>query len=239
MENSRLGCLTRSGLYMAFAAAAIFVAVMIFQGNVLFSPGPLNAQVGKPLGDVSSHAAIGGHCDSCHAPFWSSAGMSALCLSCHTEIVSEQSDPQTLHGALEKGGIKGLCWTCHPEHGGANASLTLINPPNFPHSQLGFPLDGKHAVIRCSACHAKNVYSKLPFDCKSCHPTPASHVGQFPNTCETCHTSNDWSASFNHPRSCGRVDCLNHHRATCADCHPKDYSTSTCTKCHRNNPGED
>jgi hypothetical protein len=242
VEKSRLGCLTRSGLIIAVLAILVLSAVLILWGGVLFTPGPLNAQSGKPLGGVSSHAAIGSRCSTCHAPFWDAAGMASLCMKCHTDIAAQQFNSQTLHGSLLAGGMSGSCWTCHPDHRGANAALTFIDPAHFSHANLGYPtpflLTGAHVGVACTRCHANNIFNNTPRDCASCHPEPASHVGQFSTDCVQCHSTSNWNSNFVHPDSCGRVNCLDHHRATCADCHPVNYSTATCTKCHRNNnPG--
>lgn len=242
MENSRLGCLTRSGLIIAALAVLILSTVTITWGGALFSPGLLNAQAGKPLGGVGSHAALGTRCSTCHAPFWDVAGMADLCMKCHSDIAAQQFEPQSLHGSLLAGGMSGSCWTCHPDHRGANAALTFIDPVHFSHDKLGyptpFPLTGAHVGVACIKCHANNIFINTPRDCVSCHPEPASHVGQFSSNCVQCHSTGNWNANFNHPNACGRRGCLNHHRATCADCHPVSDSTATCTKCHRNNnPG--
>jgi hypothetical protein len=242
VDNSRFGCLTRSGIMVAILAFICLAALTIFKSNLLFMPGALNAQTGKPLGGVSSHAEIGGRCATCHAPFWNRPGMASLCINCHTDITAQQADPQTLHGALIQGGMNGSCWSCHPDHRGTTASLTFIDPAHFSHDKLGsptpFPLTGAHISVACAKCHVNNVFTGTPTDCASCHPEPASHIGQFSGACTQCHSTNNWNADFNHPQACGRGSCLNHHRATCADCHPVNDSTATCTKCHRNNnPG--
>ena len=242
MDNSRPGCLPRSGIIIGGLTIIILAAVLIFLGSGLFSPGPLNAQTGKPLGGVTSHAAIGARCSTCHAPFWSGTGMASLCVNCHTDITAQQSNPQTLHGSLIQGGMTGSCWSCHPDHRGTNAAMTFIDPAHFSHDKLGspapFPLTGAHIGLACARCHVNNVFAGTPANCASCHPEPASHIGQFNGACSQCHTTSNWNANFNHPEACGRGSCLNHHRATCADCHPVNDSTATCTKCHRNNnPG--
>jgi hypothetical protein len=242
VDNSRIGCLTRSGIVFAILTTVVLAIELILQGNMLFSPGPLNAQAGKPLGGVTSHAETGRHCEACHAPFWSATGMADLCMKCHTDIAAEQFNLQSVHGSLVQGGMSGSCWTCHPDHRGANSSLTFIDPAHFSHDKLGFPnpfpLTGAHIGLACTKCHVNNVYTGTPNDCVSCHPEPASHIGKFNTACAQCHSTKNWNANFKHPNSCGQVDCLNHFRATCADCHPVNYSTATCTKCHRdNNPG--
>jgi hypothetical protein len=168
--------------------------------------------------------------------------MASLCVNCHTDITAQQSDPQTLHGSLIQGGMNGSCWSCHPDHRGTNAAMTFIDPAHFSHDKLGsptpFPLTGAHIGLACARCHVNNVFAGTPATCASCHPEPASHIGQFNGACSQCHTTSNWNANFNHPEACGRGSCLDHHRATCADCHPVNDSTATCTKCHRNNnPG--
>ncbi len=242
MNKYHLGCFTLSGLIFAVLSIVILVALMGFQGNVLFSPGSLNAKSGAPLKGVSSHAELGSKCSACHAPFWQGAGMANLCLDCHNEIVAQQKNPQSLHGALFQGGISGSCWICHPDHHGTTTAVTVVNTAHFPHDKLGypvpFPLTGAHRVVPCDRCHPNNAYKGAPTDCVSCHPEPSSHVGLFGSTCGQCHTTANWKATFDHPDSCGRVNCLHHDHATCADCHPDNYTTGTCTKCHRdNNPG--
>lgn len=242
MENSRLGCLTRSGLIMAALTVIILSAILLFLGGAPFLPGPLNTQAGKLLGGVTSHAALATQCPACHAPFWSATGMAALCMKCHTDIASQQFDPQTLHGSLLQGGVSGSCWSCHPDHRGTNASLTFVDPLHFSHDKLGyptpFPLTGAHVGVACTRCHVNNIFINTPRDCVSCHPQPASHIGQFSTNCVQCHSTSNWNANFNHPNACGERGCLNHHRATCADCHPVNDATATCLKCHRtNNPG--
>ena len=240
MENSRFGCLTRSGIIFAIATTVVLAVVFIWQGAVFFSPGPLNAQAGKNVGGVTSHAQIGSHCETCHAPFWSSTGMSTRCLKCHTDVAAELTQPTTFHGALLVNGGSDACWNCHPDHLGATASLIKVDPAHFSHDNLGnppFSLTGAHVALACTRCHANNVFTGAPTDCVSCHPEPADHTNQsFSTDCTQCHTTINWNANFNHPDACGRGSCLSHHGATCADCHPVDDSTATCTKCHRNNP---
>jgi len=111
VDNSRIGCLSRSGIIFAVLTTVILTVMVLWQDNVLYSPGPLNAKAGSSLGGVTSHAEIGGRCGTCHAPFWSGPGMANLCLNCHTDIVTQQLDPQLLHGSLLQGGISGSCWT--------------------------------------------------------------------------------------------------------------------------------
>ena len=242
MDNSRPGFITRSGIIIAALTVVVLAGLVIFRSNLLFMPGALSTKTGQSLGGVTSHAAIGARCGACHAPFWSTAGMATLCVNCHSDITAQQSNPATLHGSLIQGGMSGSCWSCHPDHRAATAALTFINPAHFSHANLGspipFPLTGAHISVACVKCHVNNVFAGTPTTCASCHPEPASHIGQFNGACSQCHSTSNWNADFNHPQACGRGSCLTHHGATCADCHPVNDSSATCTKCHRNNnPG--
>jgi hypothetical protein len=231
MENSRLGCLTSSGIITASATFVILAVVLIFQGGVLLSPGALNAQPGKQLGGVASHAEIGGRCESCHAPFWDAAGMAGRCLNCHTDIAAQQTDPNTLHGSLLQKGTSGACRTCHPDHRGADASLILIDPAHFPHDKVGFSLVGKHALLKCSACHINNSFSKLAVDCYACHAKDDKHTGQFGTNCATCHTSLGWlPASFDHNLTPFPLTGA-HLSLGCSACHANNVFKGTPTEC--------
>ena len=301
MEKSPpLGCFTASGLIGTVLTLLIVSGLFFINQGILFSPGELNAQSGSPLGGVPSHAATGGQCNLCHVPFWSTASMSSRCIACHTDVAAQWQDPTSLHGALGLTNSLLACRTCHPDHRGATASLTIVDhnlftfkltgahvnvsctschinnvykgtpadcnschakqdahsgqfgtncgschstsawkPASFDHSSSGFPLTGKHASLTCAQCHTGKVYTKLSTDCVTCHPEPSVHAGEFGTNCVQCHTTSNWNATFNHPGGCDG-NCANHRGATCADCHPVNYSTAVCTKCHdSNNPGSD
>ena len=64
-----------------------------------------------------------------------------------------------------------------------------------------FPLTGFHATLTCAQCHTNNNYTTLPTTCYGCHQadftgtTNPSHVAAgFPTTCDTCHTTTDWTS---------------------------------------------
>jgi hypothetical protein len=97
-EKKPYGCLTVPGLVTAFLTVLVVVAVGLARGGMLFSPGPLNAQAGAKLGNISSHADLGRSCSACHAFFWEKGTMADHCVECHTDVASQQKDPSTLHG---------------------------------------------------------------------------------------------------------------------------------------------
>jgi len=164
-------------------------------------------------------------CGGCHTGARSIADLKSTsqgCDSCH-----QKNDPH--NGQFGKD-----CGACHTTAG--------WTPATFDHNLSSFKLTGAHVNVTCAKCHLNNIFKGTPTDCASCHADPAFHAGLFKNTaCDQCHNTNAWaSASFNQPHpSCGERNCLQHHRATCADCHPVNLMTSTCLKCHDSNtPGE-
>ena len=136
--NKPLGCLSRSGIIAALLTWILLLAVGIVWRGAPFSSGPLNAQTsGVQLGGVRSHAELGQQCSACHPAPWSRDRMSDRCLACHTDVGLQLEDTGTLHGALMAiGGIQ-ACYACHPEHGGVDAPLTIVESERFPHEAQG------------------------------------------------------------------------------------------------------
>ena len=100
IEKKPYGCLTIPGLATALAVILVVVGVGVVKGGILFSPGPLNAQVAASLGGATSHADLSNNCSTCHAFFWQAgATMSDRCMACHTDVATQRQDPATLHGS--------------------------------------------------------------------------------------------------------------------------------------------
>lgn len=144
---------------------------------------------------VGAHAAV--QCQQCHKKTWADGTAIqftkmefASCASCHT-------DPH-------KGKFKQACDQCHTP-----ASWQQIKGKLFNHSFTQFPLKGKHALLKCEQCHAKNKKDKnaageIGFkitqfkECKNCHAD--AHAEQFGHRadggrCESCHTENGFTPS--------------------------------------------
>ena len=140
MQNNRLGCLTSTGIVAALLTIAVIVGFVLFNGNQMFSPGPLNAQAGEEtLGGVTSHAQIQ-DCSTCHAGLRPSDRMADHCVTCHTEIAAQMMDVAKLHGSITKKSPALACRDCHPDHRGSTAALTELGENTFPHEALGFSL---------------------------------------------------------------------------------------------------
>src|SRR5512146_1157626 len=103
MARRPLGCF--SGPALAAVALTIFAIVgsARLNGGMLFSPGALSAQsTGIVLGNVGSHAEIGGQCDACHPAPWDSDTMADRCLACHTDVRGQFAQVGSRHAAYAK-----------------------------------------------------------------------------------------------------------------------------------------
>ncbi len=245
----RLGCLTPLGLLVAFVALVVVVGVTVVKGGVLFSPGPLNAQTGEPKGGVRSHAEIQ-ECGRCHAPFWSVDTMADRCMDCHTQVRDEILNSQGLHGRLVKDQGRLSCRTCHTEHRGPQAALTILDPATFPHEVVGFSLQAHQAwpsgqPFVCTDCHVQRLTAFEPGTCVECHRDldaafVRDHQRAFGEDCLACHDGVDRFSDFVHNRDTGFPLEGAHARAACADCHQGDTTLvalqetpNTCFDCHQ------
>lgn len=179
--------------------------------NAQISPGPL----------ARAHQSLEGatNCAQCHG--LKREPMSQLCLACHKEIASLQRDARGFHGREAKASKK-ECAQCHPDHAGVN--FALIEWPggsatSFDHRKAGWPLEGKHAETKCSACHTRDFRTAptatlsprkssagwvgLLTECNACHRNDDVHRGSLTARCETCHTAKEWTSAplFNHDDS--------------------------------------
>lgn len=79
------------------------------------------------------------------------------------------------------------CGDCHT----ASAWKPLAERPSFDHGRdAGFVLDGRHARLRCVACHTALRFEApraAPEQCAACHQDP--HRGRLSSDCARCHDS--------------------------------------------------
>ncbi len=235
MENKQFGFITTSGILAGLLTALFVVGIGLAYGGVLFNPGPLNAQAGASMGGVTSHADLQGKCAGCHTAFWEKAKMADRCVVCHADIRTQLQDPASLHGIFQNVFTDSACRSCHPEHRGISAPLTVLNQNNFPHEKFGYPLVGMHLTTNCAGCHANNVYSGAPVDCYSCHASRDIHAGKYGANCSACHTPAGWSqVNFDHNLSAFKL-IGKHANIGCTDCHVNNDFTNTptdCNSCH-------
>lgn len=177
-------------------------------------------------------------CNSCHqvpgmALVFSPQGPGD-CVACH------QDDYDRVHG----GSFTTTCADCHSQQ---NWDLA-----DFDHAQFtGFALLGRHAKLRCNACHVVPGYqltTPAPAstdDCVVCHQADydREHGGSgYPTTCAQCHTTNDWDADLRHDSRFFPIFSGAHRDRwdSCADCHvvSNDFSSFTCLQCHAHNQAD-
>ena len=154
-------------------------------------------------------------CAQCHGKDRQKlAGVKQIsCATCHTPVHGDQFGRD--------------CETCH--------KLTKFSDvPKFDHGRTLFPLDRRHAAVRCTSCHDATRGARLDPNCRSCHGDP--HRGRTLLDCGECHRADRWSlVRFDHDRS--EFPLRGRHFTTpCRDCHTNDQFTGVrteCVSCHR------
>ena len=249
MRTNRLGCLSGTGILAALITALVIAGYAYARGGLMYSPGPLNAQAGRALGGVTSHAQTGGDCEACHTAPWDSASMADRCTSCHSQIADQMRDVATVHGTLLHNDPALGCRHCHPEHRGPDASLTLMDSASFPHQVVGFSLNGHPLTaarepFQCDDCHLGDISAFTLETCDSCHRQmdPAfmtAHTLSYGAACLDCHDGVDrFGQHFDHNvlsfKLTGR-----HTELACVQCHvnargPRDFplAPQDCYSCH-------
>ena len=153
-------------------------------------------------------------------------GLSATCNSCHEDIHTDQ--------------VTSDCASCH------NTSDWKLAIQDFDHNQAKFLLTGAHKRVDCEKCHPaqpdhpKKVWklTGMAYDnCSRCHTD--IHKGSYGETCESCHTTEDWKKDlkpFDHSKTkyplAGKhinVSCNECHQTTLAGGLPRYLS---CIGCH-------
>jgi Cytochrome c7 and related cytochrome c len=154
----------------------------------------------------------------------------ATCGSCHSK-----DQP---HGQIRP--LFMACDRCHGE------SVWKPQKPklDFDHNsknQAAMPLEGSHADVACSKCHAKAAFKLPKYDatCVQCHASP--HDGQLFSTkkCELCHSPTLNSLSdvrFDHKKETRYPLIGKHAQISCETCHTKALGKRTpdgaCEICH-------
>ena len=247
--RQRLGCLSGTGLIAALITALIIAGYVYARGGLLFNPGPLNAQSGRVLGGVTSHADVGGNCESCHTAPWESETMADRCVVCHTDIAVELQNVGTMHGAILNNNRELTCRNCHPEHRGPTAQLLFMEDTTFPHELVGFSLNGHQQTAAgdafiCDDCHQGDITTFTADSCYQCHhqmDTEFSipHLQTFGPGCLACHDGVDhYGDDFDHNQFICQLTGK-HAEVSCAGCHQKAHTIpelqstpQDCFSCH-------
>jgi hypothetical protein len=112
--------------------------------------------------------------------------------------------------------------------------------PRFDHTaETGFPLERRHAGLRCTTCHDARRGAAPNRACGSCHGDP--HLGAMGRECGDCHRADRWLlVRFDHDRS--EFPLRGRHFVTpCVQCHKNNLWTGVrteCVTCHaKDRPG--
>jgi hypothetical protein len=138
---------------------------------------------------TGAHATVA--CAQCHTNNNYTSTPTA-CYSCHKPDFNGTTNPAHLAG-----GFPTDCTLCH--------STSTWTTSTFNHASV-FPLTGAHAAVPCTQCHTNNNFKTLPTNCYGCHQpdwsgtkNPSHIAAGFPTTCDTCHTTTNWTnVNFNH-----------------------------------------
>ncbi len=250
MRNSRLGCFSATAIFSALLTLFVIVGVSFASGGSMFSAGDLNSQSGPMLGGAASHADIQ-ECAACHPAPWNfSERMDDRCIACHADVAAQQSDPASLHGAIQIQTPNLGCAQCHPEHRGPDAPLTLVKNGNFPHEALGYSLAAHvrkpdRAPFACSDCHAQDMALFDQAVCADCHRQidvafTTAHLLGWGGDCLACHDGIDtYGVHFDHSRVGFALEGK-HAEVICTKCHLDARSLADlksaptgCYSCHR------
>lgn len=158
-------------------------------------------------------------CFSCHLKKeeWTFRDIGTKCNDCHIDIHEGYLDTKYYPDKT--------CTACHTPEGWTEVT--------FDHTQTEFPLEGRHEIISCTACHQPDTISgqeiPVPFTglnvtCVSCHENV--HGDQFmaegTTDCTRCHSYDAWQPSlFDHNNARFKLDGA-HQQVDCAGCHKPD-----------------
>jgi len=231
-------------------------------GSILFaqmSPGPLS----RPHQDLDGPL----QCAKCHV---FGAGKPELrCFECHQEIERRLAEKRGYHAQVVKPGTgSNDCARCHSEHNGLEHRLTRwpVAKEKFDHAKAGWPLEGKHAQLKCADCHNTKFidpkdravlkrhdigasFAALSSTCTTCHRDV--HAGQLSEQCTSCHSQSTWKnpPNFSHDKTQypltglhAKVECVKCHRPSSADPNsPVQYKGFVlfkyCASCHKDPHG--
>jgi hypothetical protein len=211
------------------------IAALLLGAALALAGPPARADLVSP-GELSrAHEKLEGmqNCTKCHA-----AGQRLSkenCLECHKELQGRVAQGKGFHGRLPDK----ACEDCHHEHQGRGFALVDwgdAGQKGFDHAKTGWPLQGKHAKVKCEDCHdsrrvaegavrevlAKGRRSLLgaPLSCAGCHFD--EHRGQTGGDCQKCHDAAAWKPAkgFDHQRTAYPLAGA-HLKVACDKCHPK------------------
>lgn len=128
------------------------------------------------------------------------------------------------------------CQQCHGVQGWRKVS--------YDHNQkTKFILKGRHAELKCNACHPGNLLfnkNKQEAACVDCHSADDVHKGKNGANCESCHSAVNWKqVTFDHSKDSKFKILGRHIGLQCAACHTDKSGKMkigiACNLCHKKN----
>ena len=139
------------------------------------------------------------------------------CLPCHGQIMEKIRKNAGLHARVTT-----ECSYCHKEHQGRYHDLIQLDVQSFDHNITGWPLEGKHAILKCITCHPAGSYLLFKTECIDCHED--IHLGQLGVLCDQCHNKESFRIKdYKHPES-EKSPKARHLTIVCTECHRMEYS---------------
>ncbi len=161
-------------------------------------------------------------CEICHQKPIYDFKLPSRCVDCH-----KHKDPH-------KGQLGAKCEQCHNEKDWRRDVL-------FDHDLTRFPLNGRHAKVKCKACHKSRKFKQAPRRCAACHKDKF-HIGRLGPSCGSCHTPRKWAQwRFDHNKRTKFPLTGAHIKTHCHACHKvkRVKKVTAPTKCYACHSGDD
>jgi hypothetical protein len=207
-------------------------------------------------------------CVACHKKDDKHKGsLGSACANCHVERnwKDVRFDHSKTKFSLTGGHREVACKTCHKDPSFKNTPTACVachkkddkhktrfgdkcaschldkdwKTLSFDHTRdTKYPLNGKHLLTKCTACHSGFIYVEKPATrCVSCHKKDDTHKTRFGDKCQSCHVEKDWKViKFEHDRDTRYALRGQHKTAKCTSCHNgvlyQDKTQTTCYACH-------
>jgi ubiquitin len=124
---------------------------------------------------TAAHAKIEQDCKQCHDRA-NRERQAQLCSTCHKDCRRRRARPHGLarpHTERRPDPVQRL-----PHRApGRDGDIVHLSPLALNHTATDFPLEGRHASVPCSSCHASGKrYREAPRQCAACHRDDDAHL---------------------------------------------------------------
>lgn len=210
----------RWGIATALGAAALGLATALSPSDSAWKQAGTWQSLANPGALTAAHAHLENDCSSCHSPV---IGVdTAKCVLCHANDTGLlQRQPTAFHAHASD------CSSCHVEHQGVAAHLSVMNHDVLARLGLTALEEGNeeawggleaHMEAHAGAPRALGLEASLTrrealLDCSTCHSNEDPHFGLMGRDCAQCHGTQMWTIpAFRHPSTKSR-DCAQCHQA--------------------------